>query len=40
MRSLLADMAAGLFFFAVLTLTTDIYAATVAGVIIGLGVTG
>ncbi len=40
MRSLLADMAAGLFFFAVLTLTNDIYAATVAGVIIGLGVTG
>jgi intracellular septation protein len=38
MRTLLADMAAGLLFFAVLTLTNDIYKATLAGVIFGVGV--
>lgn len=39
MRTLLADMAAGLLFFAVLALTNDIYKATLIGVIFGLGVT-
>jgi intracellular septation protein A len=39
MRTLLADMAAGLLFFAVLTFTNDIYKATLAGVIFGVGVT-
>jgi intracellular septation protein len=38
MRTLLADMAAGLLFFAVLTLTNDIYKATLAGVVFGVGV--
>jgi intracellular septation protein A len=40
MRTLLADMAAGLLFFAILALTNDIYKATLAGVIFGLGVAG
>ena len=38
MRTLLADMAAGLLFFAVLTFTNDIYKATLAGVVFGVGV--
>ncbi len=38
MRTLLADMAAGLLFFAVLTFTNDIYQATLAGVVFGVGV--
>jgi intracellular septation protein len=38
MRILLADMAAGLLFFAVLALTNDIYKATVAGVVFGVAV--
>jgi intracellular septation protein len=39
MRTLLADMAAGLLFFAVLSFTNDIYKATVAGVVFGAAVT-
>ena len=39
MRSLLADMAAGLLFFAVLTFTNDIYKATLVGVLFGVGMT-
>jgi intracellular septation protein A len=40
MRTLLADMAAGLLFFAVLAITDDIYTATLAGLVFGLGVAG
>ncbi len=39
MRSLLADMAAGLLFFAVLTFTNDIYKATLVGVLFGVAMT-
>jgi intracellular septation protein A len=38
MRTLLADMAAGLLFFAVLVITNDIYQATIVGVIFGMAV--
>jgi intracellular septation protein len=38
MRTLLVDMAAGLLFFAVLSFTNDIYWATLAGVVFGVGV--
>jgi intracellular septation protein A len=38
MRTLLADMAAGLLFFAVLVITNDIYQATIAGVIFGVAI--
>jgi intracellular septation protein len=38
MRTLLVDMAAGLLFFAVLSFTNDIYRATLAGVVFGVGV--
>jgi intracellular septation protein len=38
MRTLLADMAAGLLFFAVLVITNDIYKATIVGVAFGVGV--
>jgi intracellular septation protein len=38
MRTLLTDMAAGLLFFAVLAFTNDIYKATLAGVVFGVGV--
>jgi intracellular septation protein len=38
MRTLLADMAAGLLFFAILALTNDIYKATLAGAVFGLSV--
>jgi intracellular septation protein len=37
MRTLLADLGAGLLFFAVLLLTDDIYEATASGIIFGLG---
>ena len=37
MRTLLSDLSAGLLFFAVLLLTNDIYKATAAGIILGLG---
>jgi intracellular septation protein A len=38
MRTLLADMAAGLLFFAVLLITDDIYKATIAGIIFGVAI--
>ncbi len=40
MRTLLSDLSAGLLFFAVLLLTNDIYKATAAGIILGLGQAG
>ena len=40
MRTLLSDLAAGLVFFAVLLITNDIYKATAAGIILGVGQAG
>ena len=40
MRTLLSDLAAGLVFFAVLVVTNDIYEATAAGIILGVGQAG
>ena len=40
MRTLLSDLGAGLLFFAVLLVTNDIYKATAAGIILGLGQAG